>query len=136
MTSPFLVKQPILFKHCDPAGIVFYPRFFEMINDAAECFFGDALGMPWPELLKSHGVPTVTIQCTFQAPTRHGDLLDIAIQASKIGRTSVELDMRATCEGEERFASVLTLVHVNDGLRPEPWPDTVATRLKDYLKDQ
>ena len=27
------------FRHCDPAGIVFYPRYFEMMNDAIEIFF-------------------------------------------------------------------------------------------------
>ncbi|MEL6103010.1 MAG: acyl-CoA thioesterase, partial [Pseudomonadota bacterium] len=26
----FQFLQKVLFKHCDPAGIVFYPRYFEM----------------------------------------------------------------------------------------------------------
>ena len=34
----FTLTQKVLFKHCDPAGIVFYPRYFEMINDCVEAF--------------------------------------------------------------------------------------------------
>ena len=32
---------PIEFNHCDPAGIVFYPRYFEMTNSVVENFFAD-----------------------------------------------------------------------------------------------
>jgi 4-hydroxybenzoyl-CoA thioesterase len=39
--------QKVLFKHCDPTGIVFYPRFFEMINDAVEAMFSDLLDRPF-----------------------------------------------------------------------------------------
>lgn len=35
----FTFTQKVLFKHCDPAGIVFYPRYFEIINDCIEAFF-------------------------------------------------------------------------------------------------
>ena len=34
----FSFSQDIGFRHCDPAGIVFYPRYFEMMNDAVELF--------------------------------------------------------------------------------------------------
>jgi 4-hydroxybenzoyl-CoA thioesterase len=42
----FSINQKVLFKHCDPAGIVFYPRYFEMINDCVEAFF-DEIGTPF-----------------------------------------------------------------------------------------
>ena len=34
----------IEFNHCDPAGIVFYPRYFEMTNSVVENFFADVVG--------------------------------------------------------------------------------------------
>jgi 4-hydroxybenzoyl-CoA thioesterase len=37
----FVMNQKVLFKHCDPAGVVFYPRYFEMINDCVEALFDD-----------------------------------------------------------------------------------------------
>ena len=36
---------PIEFNHCDPAGIVFYPRYFEMTNHVCENFFREAVGV-------------------------------------------------------------------------------------------
>ena len=34
----------IEFNHCDPAGIVFYPRYFEMVNSVVENFFREVAG--------------------------------------------------------------------------------------------
>ena len=72
----FTYPQNVLFKHCDPAGIVFYPRYFEMINDCVEAFFNDALATPFHRLIAAGGVPTVRIENEFVAPSRHGDRLD------------------------------------------------------------
>ena len=33
----------VQFAHCDPAGIVFYARYFEIINEVVEDWFEDAL---------------------------------------------------------------------------------------------
>ena len=60
----FEMTQKILFKHCDPAGIVFFPRYFEMINDCVEEFFAEMLDWPFETLLKTNGVPTVAIYKT------------------------------------------------------------------------
>ncbi len=35
------------FNHCDPAGIVFYPRYFEMANSVVENFFRDEVDYPF-----------------------------------------------------------------------------------------
>lgn len=34
----FSYRQKVLFMHYDPAGIVFFPRYFEMMNDCVEAF--------------------------------------------------------------------------------------------------
>ena len=43
MSAAFTYEEKVLFRHCDPAGIVFFPRYFEMINDCVEYFFADTL---------------------------------------------------------------------------------------------
>ena len=43
----FTMPQKVQFKHCDPAGIVFYPRYFELLNDTL-------LGFPLPAWLQSY----------------------------------------------------------------------------------
>ena len=54
----FAFPQKILFKHCDPAGCVFFPRYFEMINDCAEAIFDEVIGVPYEEIHIKAGVPT------------------------------------------------------------------------------
>ena len=126
----FTMPQKVLFKHCDPAGIVFYPRYFEMINDAVEAFFDRAVGLPFEEMHRTHGVPTLTIETTFRAPSRHGDHLDIAVAPTRVGGTSVALAIRATCGGETRFENRQTLVFIDKRtMRPVRWPESVRAAL-------
>ena len=118
-------RQKILFKHCDPAGIVFYPRYFEMINDCVEAFFFDALDYPFEDFHKlDAGAPTVHIETTFQAISRHGDWLDFALRPLRIGRSSFDFEVTAICDAERRLSAKLTLVHIRN-FSSEPWPQEV-----------
>jgi 4-hydroxybenzoyl-CoA thioesterase len=127
----FQFPQKVMFKHCDPAGIVFYPRYFEMLNDAVESFFDEALGLPFENLHSSGGVPTAEISTTFHRPSRHGDRLIIALTVTRVGHSSVGLAFHATCEGETRLTARSTLVLIDASGRPTPWPEAVKRTLKD-----
>jgi len=127
----FTFPQKVLFKHCDPAGIVFYPRYFEMLNDCVEAFFDQDLALPFADLHKAGGVPTAEISTRFQAPSRHGDALVISLRVTHVGRSSLALAFRATCHDETRFIATSTLVLVNGNGRPTPWPNAVKQKLLD-----
>ena len=122
-------SQKVQFKHCDPAGIVFYPRFIEMINDTVEAMFDKALGWPFEVLLRDGGVPTASIGVDFLTPSRHGDQLDIVIDIEKLERASLGLAMAALSGGSTRFRESMTLAYVDGDDRPQPWPDTVRARI-------
>jgi 4-hydroxybenzoyl-CoA thioesterase len=132
MGKVFRYPQKVLFKHCDPAGIVFFPRYFEMMNDCVETFFDEAVGVPFEVLLLSNGVPTAAIETRFRAPSRHGDMLELALTTRHTGRTSWRYSMTALCEGEVRFETEATLVHLDAEGKPAPWPDAMRARLQDY----
>ena len=131
---PFTLEQKVLFKHCDPAGIVFYPRYFEMMNDLVEAFFDVALGAPFERLHRTHSVPTVTIRSTFHAPSRHGDRLALAVAPTRIGGASMDMVISGSCGGEARFDAALTLVHIERNGRPERWPDAIRTAASAHLR--
>ncbi|MBL4740174.1 MAG: acyl-CoA thioesterase [Sneathiella sp.] len=136
--SHFNVQQKVLFQHCDPAGIVFYPRYFEMINAAVETWFEDGLGVSFAQLLgaRGSGAPTVTINTSFQNPSHLGDLLAIDITVLKIGGASLDLEICAQSGGTKRFESTLTLVHINKETgRPNPWPDDLRDAINLLLKE-
>ena len=42
---------PVEFNHCDPAGIVFYPRYFEMVNSVVENFFLEDVGYSFARMM-------------------------------------------------------------------------------------
>ncbi len=60
----------IEFNHCDPAGIVFFPRYFEMLNSQVENFFRDVLDYPFEKMMfgDGHAVPTVHFEIAFAIP--------------------------------------------------------------------
>lgn len=129
----FQVTQKVLFKHCDPAGIVFYPRYFEMINDAVEAFFDEVVGHPFETMHRTHGVPTVNVSASFETASRHGDILDIAVTPTRVGGASLDLTVKATCEEKARFTAQLTLVYVQKDMTTLRWPDDMRDVFNAHL---
>ena len=131
----FKYPQKILFKHCDPAGIVFYPRYFEMINDCVEAFFDQVVGLPFHTLHAVGGVPTVETRTRFTAPSRHGDQIELTLACTRVGRSSLDLTVTGAQGAETRFVTETTLVFVDLDGRPAPWPEDVRARLTEGLKE-
>lgn len=137
--SHYQHQQKVLFQHCDPAGIVFYPRYFEMINGVVESWFEEGLKVPFSDLHFERGsaIPTVTINTTFKAPSRLGDILDVGITVKKIGGASLDLIILARANDETRFTSELTLVHVDKvSGKPCPWPQDIRKTIETLLKER
>ncbi|RJE89409.1 acyl-CoA thioesterase [Paracoccus onubensis] len=131
----FLRDEKILFRHCDPAGIVFYPRYFEMMNDTVEAFF-DHIGHPFEQLHHGGAVPTAQLEARFTHPSRHGDRLRFALWLAQLGKASAHLRIVASAGQELRmiFRSVLVLVDAQG--RPCPWSGDLRHAFKPYLKNE
>ncbi|MGQ4879628.1 acyl-CoA thioesterase [Billgrantia sp. LNSP4103-1] len=125
---PFVTQRKIRFQHCDPAGIVFYPRYYEMLNSVVEDYFADVVGHDFNRLhVESRtGVPTARIETDFHAPSRLGETLIFELAIRHVGRTSLALRTVARCGEELRLTCDSTLVFVDlESGRPLPWPDTL-----------
>lgn len=121
----FVSRQTVRFAHCDPAGIVFYPRYFELLNAAVEDYFAEVLGVSFARMhMERHlGVPTVKLSVEFSAPSRLGDALDFRIEVLRVGRSSADLRVAVACGGEIRLAAEIVLVCMDLSLgRATPWP--------------
>ena len=127
-------RRKVMFKDCDPARIVFYPRYFEMLNDTVEWFFDAALGCPFEALHLGHAVPTARIETQFKAPSRLGDWLEITLTCTRLGRSALDLDFVMRCGDEVRLTASSTLVHVGPDGRPVPWTDGLRKALEDQLE--
>lgn len=126
---PYTRQNQIEFNHCDPAGIVFYPRYFEMINSVVENFFAEVAGYSFATMMAAgEGVPTAQVETRFLAPSRLGERLDWRLQVVRVGGASLALALEARGGAELRLTCALTVVFVTKG-RPTPWPEEVRSRL-------
>ena len=130
-------RYPIEFNHCDPAGIVFYPRYFEMTNHVCENFFLEAVGVSYAAMMADGaGVPTVRIETDFRAPSRLGDVLDVTLQVVRLGGTSVTFEILAKGEAQVRLVALITLVWVKavGGVpAPQVWPAVMKLKLQEFV---
>lgn len=82
---------------CDPAGIVFYPRYFAMFDWSTASLFGAALGLPKAAFTKKFGIvgiPMVDTRARFHVPSSFGDPVRIESMVEKFGRTSFDVRHR------------------------------------------
>lgn len=137
--QPFVAEVEVRFRHCDPAGIMFYPRILELVNDVVEDWFDQALGHSFALMhgVLHHGTPTVQLDARFLRPSRIGDRLRFAITVLQLGNSSATLAVLARCGDEERLHVTLTLVHTDQAADPPhalPWPAAVRTRMNTFLQ--
>ncbi|QDL56163.1 acyl-CoA thioesterase [Rhodoferax aquaticus] len=102
----------IRFSHCDPAGIVFYPQYFVLINGLVEDWFTLGLKINYADLIgqRKVGLPTVSLHCDFVAPSRMGEDVAFHLRTSRVGKRSITLDITATGLDGQRLKLQQTLV--------------------------
>lgn len=135
MPKPFTTQRLIRFSHCDPAGIVFFVNFFEMISGIVEDWFRDAVHLPFQEmhLERRVGFPIVSTGCEFFRPCHLGDTLTLELAIGRLGRASVEFDIRGRVGGDEKFRARHKVAMVSlDTFRSMPIPDDMRAKMRPY----
>jgi 4-hydroxybenzoyl-CoA thioesterase len=88
---------------CDPAGIVFNSRFFEIFDSCTWRMFEATLGVKPHELADAFGIvgiPLVDVSANFIKPIRFGDVVDTASRVSEFRRSSFDVEHRLSVGGE------------------------------------
>ena len=134
--AAFQREMLVRFGHCDAAGWVFYPRYFEMISDFVEDWFEDGLAASAPGLFhhKKLLTPSVHFTVDFMKPTHYGERLTFNLWTLKIGRTSCELRIEASHQGEMRMRVRQVLVFISAAsARATAIPPELISRMQRYL---
>lgn len=110
----FRIERRIRFSQCDPAGIVFYPRYAEMINDLVEDWLAAEFGLDIGSLHKDRGlgIPAARLEIDYIRPCLLWDPLEVSLEVLRIGRSSVRLAIEGSVAGEVRFRAELVIVFV------------------------
>ncbi|MCC6915543.1 MAG: acyl-CoA thioesterase [Rhodospirillaceae bacterium] len=131
----FTAQITVRFNHVDAAGIVFYPRYYEMLNEVVERWFDEGLGTSFRDLhlVQKVGMPARNIAVDFLKASRLGDVLTFDLQVRKVGRSSLSLKIGCSCNGERRLAADLTLVCVSlSPLAAIPIPAALRERMGSF----
>jgi 4-hydroxybenzoyl-CoA thioesterase len=127
----------IRFRDCDPAQMVFYPRYFEMFNDLVEDWWSEGLHLSFSEMhaQRGWGFPTVHVKVDFVAPGRLGELLDAFLLVTRLGKSSIHLQIALVGpDGRERVRGKVVLVLIElKGSRPVEIPPDLRGRMAKYL---
>lgn len=123
------VRVQVGWGDCDPAGIVFYPRFYAWMDNVSHVLARE-MGIPREQMIPPGadmlGFPVVGTEAQYVAPARMDDILEVRTRVSRIGRTSlslrheivrIEADAAETLIVRGREDRVF-IGHGPDGLRP------------------
>lgn len=78
---------------CDPANIVYYPRYFAMFDDSTSTLF-EVAGFSKQDLVRKYGlvgIPMVDARSKFYIPSTYGDWITIETKIESIKRSSFEV---------------------------------------------
>jgi 4-hydroxybenzoyl-CoA thioesterase len=134
----FTKTETIRFKHVDFAGIVFYPRFLEMLNDLVEDWFEEALDRPFSKIHETNGIPTVDLKVQFKKPGRIGDVLTKSLWVKNVGGASVtcgfqfkQADSSVCLEGEVTLVNV-GLDKASNQIKAVPFEDDTRNKISKF----
>jgi 4-hydroxybenzoyl-CoA thioesterase len=126
--------------HCDAAGIVFYPHFYTLFDQATERLFS-ANHLSYPELKRDFdapGMPLLETGARYQNASRLGDTLTIETWIDEwAGKTYLvkhkltHADGRVALEGFERRVWIKADPERPAGFRAVEVPEEVRARFVD-----
>lgn len=124
---------------CDPAGIVYYPRYFAMFDHSTAMLLEAATGFTKYQMTKKYdfvGFPMIDTGAKFFIPSKFGDDIVIESTISELGTSSFEISHKVwkgdklAIEAHEKRVWVGS--HPDDPARikSKPIPDEVTNKLR------
>jgi 4-hydroxybenzoyl-CoA thioesterase len=87
---------------CDPAGIVFYPRYFEWFDASTILLFEKATGMKKLQMLETYGgagLALLEARAVFKLASHYGEDLEVETQVTEFRRSSFFVQHKVTKRG-------------------------------------
>jgi 4-hydroxybenzoyl-CoA thioesterase len=128
----------IEWQHCDPAGIVFYPRYFAMFDSSTTYLFEKALGMTKYQFIRHYdfvGYPMVDTRAKFHIPGKFGDTVEIRTVVTEVKRSAFSIEHHLIKDGQLAVEGWETRVWVGkdpddpEKIKSKPIPPEVVAKL-------
>jgi acyl-CoA thioester hydrolase len=90
MPSEFSLTRLVEFAETDMAGIMHFANFFRWMESCETAFYR-SLGLPLISFVPGQivGWPRVNVSCTYRAPLRFNDAVEVKLFVKKLGTRSV-----------------------------------------------
>jgi len=123
---------------CDPANIVYYPRYFAMFDDSTSIMF-EAVGFSKQDIVHKYGlvgIPMVDTRAKFYIASTHGDWITIESRIESFGRSSFDVTHKVfkgellAIEAFEKRVLVGRDPDHPDKLKSAPMPPEIIEKFK------
>jgi len=133
MADPFRHETRIRFVDTDASGRIHYTSLFKFF-EAAETELFRLFGISYAG--GTFNFPRVHAECDIQLPLLHDDLIEIEVNLTKLGTSSMRFDFKAIKEGEVAATGAVVMVCMDRKLqRAIPIPDELRARFAEILAE-
>lgn len=132
----FTFTTKIDFYDCDPAGILFYARIFNLCHSAYEAMI-ESFELEedyWNN--NNYIVPIIKSEASYHKPAKYGEKISIHVQVTQLRESSFELTYLVKNSNEEKCYLVKT-VHVfvdSKTWKKKPMGEALFKKFGDHFK--
>ena len=136
---PFSTSDFVRWADVDLAGIMRYDAYLRLV-DVAETDFFRSIGAPIGALAERLGVwlPRKVVRLEYHAPSRLDDALRLDVYVSRLGRTSLTLnvDMSDPAGGARKASVEMVLVCVDTSeFRKRELPEELVSMMREHVRE-
>ncbi|GLI39290.1 acyl-CoA thioesterase [Geobacter hydrogenophilus] len=134
----FTYRRKVDFGDCDSARIYFTPRAVDYAVEAVEAWYGDVLGVSWPDLLQGHDldVTFVRMGCEYFRPVIADQTVYVRVRATAVDRSSVTFSAAGEDDSGGVFFRATLVAQFSAGRNraPVPIPPRYRERIEACLE--
>ncbi|WP_226646737.1 acyl-CoA thioesterase [Microbulbifer variabilis] len=132
------VRRKVLFGDCDPAGIVYTPRFSNFALEATHEALSDLFGGPAITTMQQRGfvTPVRAFNLEFLTPVTWDQELEIKVSVSRVGNQSFTLRVEAYLNPDQlAFTAMITYVTLSVETKEKiSLPEWLRDALREYAE--
>lgn len=132
----WFLRRRVNWGECDPAGIVYTPRFAEYVAEAHLAFFEHVFSAPPYEVFGplQMALPAKALAIEFRRSLRPNEWFELQIVVGEIRTRTYTLDMTARVDSRTAlFVATITLICLDrTSNRGVPLPQFVRSRLMEF----
>lgn len=129
MSDEYTVDVPVRYRDLDTLNHVNNAVYGTYIEEARAAYAHDVLGFDFEE----YNFVLAHLELSFERPVTLGETVTVAIETTRLGKTSATMTYDLRVEDETVATAETTIVFVDDEeMRPSPIPEAIRSRIVEF----